>query len=320
VGAVAVVAVAVLALIAAGAHGRLNHAWAEFKRPTESSLHGTSRLGSTSGENRYQAWSSAVREFKHDPLTGTGANTFQLWWTRDGDVGDPILDAHSLYLQTLGELGIVGFALLLAFLLTALWGGGVRVLRAHGARRTALAAALAGSTAIWTSSVADWTWKIPVIPIAALLLIAVVVSAGDREAERPVSLPLAIRAGVVVLGLAALVAIAIPLASTSSIRDSQAAAREGDVATALGDARSAQNVQPGAATPRIQEALLLESEGEYAAAAAAALAATEREPTNWRTWLLLSRIEAQQGQPRAAIRDYRRARALNPHSVLFASS
>lgn len=318
--AIAAVAIAAVVLLATGAPGRVSHAWDEFKRPTSSSVHGTSRLGSTSGENRYQAWSSAVREFRHDPITGTGANTFQLWWTRDGDVAAPILDAHSLYLQTLGELGIVGFALLLAFLVAALWGGGARVLRASGSRRAQLAAALAGSTALWTSSMADWTWKIPVISIAALLLIAVLVTAGDPESDRPASLPVAVRAGVAALSVAALVAIAIPLASTTLIRQSQEAAGEGNTAAALSDARSAQNVQPGAATPRIQEALLLESEGEYAAAAAAAVAATEREPTNWRTWLLLSRIEAQRGRPGAAISDYRRARALNPLSVVFARS
>jgi Flp pilus assembly protein TadD len=79
-------------------------------------------------------------------------------------------------------------------------------------------------------------------------------------------------------------------------------------------------VQPGAATPRVQEALLLESKGEYAPAEEAARAATEREPTNWKTWLLLSRIEAQQGRAEAALRDFRAARSLDPLSEIFADS
>ena len=314
----AVALVGLIAFLAVSGPSRVSHAWHDFKQPSGGSIQGTSRLGSVGGENRYQLWSSAIREFDSEPLKGTGSGTFQLWWTRDADVSAPILDTHSLYLQVLGELGIVGLAILLAFVATTLGGGTARVLRARATRRAPLAAALAGSTVLWTTSLFDWTWKIPIIPIAALLLIAVTISAGDPAPEREPGLRWPLRAGVVAVAVAALIAIAIPLASTSLIRQSQANARDGDTAAALADARSAQNVQPGAATPRIQEALLLEAEGEYAAAASAAVAATEREPTNWRTWLLLSRIEAQRGRAVAAVADYRRARSLNPLSPVFA--
>ena len=121
-----------------------------------------------------------------------------------------------------------------------------------------------------------------------------------------------------IVAIAAIIAIAIPLASTSLVRQSEAKAREGDLAGALEKARSAQNAQPDAASPRLQEALVLEAEGDLGAAAAAARAATERESTNWRTWLVLSRIEAEDGRAAAAVRDYRRARSLNPRSILFA--
>ena len=65
--------------------------------------------------------------------------------------------------------------------------------------------------------------------------------------------------------------------------------------------------------------LLLAGEqiGELGDAAAAARAATEREATNWRTWLVLSRIEAERGRAAAAVRAFRRARSLNPHFSLF---
>jgi O-Antigen ligase len=315
----AAAAIAVVALLAAGAPGKVNHAWHDFKQPTEESAAGTSRLGSTSGENRYQLWSAAVREFDSAPLAGTGANTFQLWWTRDADVEAPTLDTHSLYLQTLGELGIVGLAILGAFIALALAGGVIRVIRSGEASRAYLAAALAASSVIWTTSVFDWTWKLPIVPIAALLLIAVLLTAGDPEPEpeRDSALAWPWRVGVAAASLAAIAFIAIPYAGTSLIRQSQDKAREGDLNGALADARSAQNVQPGAATPRLQEALILEEEGKLPAAGAAARAATEREPTNWRTWLVLSRLEAELGNAAPAVRDYRRARSLNPESPIF---
>lgn len=317
--ATGVAALAILvALAAVDAPGRVSNAWDEFRAPSGESEKGTSRLTSVGGENRYQLWSAAAREFESEPVTGTGSNTFQLWWTRDGDVGEPILDTHSLYMQTLGELGIVGLLLLVAFIATSLLGGTARVLRSVGSRRSQLAAALAGSTVLWSTSIFDWGWKIPVIPIATLLLIAILLTAGDKGDEEPAPLHPGLRAAVAAVALLAVVAIAIPFASTSLVRQSQTDAREGDVPAALEDARSAQNVQPGAATPRVQQALLFESQGDYTPAEEAAKAATEKEPTNWKTWLILSRIEAQNGRPAAAISDYRTARSLAPLSLVFA--
>jgi O-antigen ligase len=311
--------VLLVALLAVGAPSRVSNAWDEFRAPSGHSEKGTSRLTSVGGENRYQLWSAAAREFDSEPLTGTGSGTFQLWWTRDGDVGEPIVDTHSLYMQTLGELGILGLLVLLAFIATSLIGGTARVLRTAGSRRPQLAAALAGSTVLWSTSIVDWGWKIPVIPIATLLLIAILLTAGDKGSEEPAPLHPALRGAVAVGSLAALLAIAIPFAGTSLIRQSQSNAREGDVSAALTDARSAQNVQPGAATPRVQQALLYESVGDYPPAEEAARAATEREPTNWKTWLILSRIEAQRGKPEAALRDFRVARSLDPLSDIFAT-
>jgi Tfp pilus assembly protein PilF len=117
--------------------------------------------------------------------------------------------------------------------------------------------------------------------------------------------------------LAAIVAIAIPLAATGLVRQSEEEFRRGELSAALESARSAQNVEPGAATPRLQQALVLEAAGDLPAAAEAAVAATEREPTNWRTWLVLSRIEAERGHARAAVREYARARSLNRQSPFF---
>jgi tetratricopeptide (TPR) repeat protein len=258
-----------------------------------------------------------VDENASEPLTGTGSGTFEYWWTRNGDVPEIAHDTHSLYLQTLGELGIVGLLVLAAFLIAVLVGGAREVLRA-GRSRPELAAALAGCAAFCLTAISDWMWQIPVLAVAFLLLAAVLVSAeGDpEEGERP-GLALPLRAGVVVAALVAIVVISIPLSSTSLLRQSEADARAGDLSGALDAARSAQNVQPYAASPRLQQALLLESQGDLAPAATAAVAATERESTNWRTWLVLSRIEAELGDASAAVRDYREARRLNPFSELF---
>jgi tetratricopeptide (TPR) repeat protein len=110
----------------------------------------------------------------------------------------------------------------------------------------------------------------------------------------------------------------VPLSSSVLVRQSQADARAGDLTAALQKARSAQNAQPGAASPRLQEALLLEAGGDLDGAALAAQAAIDRERTNWRGWFVQSRIEAERGRPRAALRAYRKASSLNPRSPIFA--
>jgi tetratricopeptide (TPR) repeat protein len=208
--------------------------------------------------------------------------------------------------------------LLGAFLLTILLGGGALAVRAGPEARPWLAAALAGCVAFCVTAGFDWMWQIPVLPVALLLLASVLLTAGDGGGGGGgggVALPL--RIGVAAGAVAALVAIAIPLSSASLVRQSQSDARAGDLAAALTAARSAQNAQPDAASPRIQEALLLEAAGDLPTASAAARAATERERTNWRNWLVLSRLEAKQGHAKAAVHAYLEAKSLNPRSPLF---
>lgn len=317
-GALVVTIVILIATgIAAGAPGRASDAWSEFKE-SNTPVGGAGRLGSIAGESRYAIWSSAVREMRSSPLDGTGAGTFGLWWNRDGDVSESVIDAHSLYLQVLGELGIVGFLLIFGFFVVVLISGGIVAAYSEPRRRPPLAAALAGCVAFCLSAAVDWVWQIPVLAVAMLLLAATLISARDPEPREGASALSALpRAGVAAVAVIAIVVIALPLAGTSLVRQSQDEARAGDYAGALSDARTAQNVEPFAATPRLQEALLLERAGRLRPAAGAARAATEHGATDWSTWLVLSRIEARRGRAAAAIAAYRKARSLNPRSPLF---
>jgi O-antigen ligase len=317
-----VVAVALLAIaaVALGVPGRISNGWDEFKHGGGAGT-GAGRLGSVAGQSRYQLWSAAVRENSTKPLTGTGSGTFEYWWNRDGDTTETVRDTHSLYLQTLGELGIVGFALIIAFLFTILFGGARRLLAAKPRERPQFAAAIAGFLAFCITAVFDWMWQLPVLAVAMLLLASLLVmpaASAEPDPGRSAAFPVPLRFAAALAAPAAIVAIAIPLASASLIRESESDARGGDLSAALQAARTAQNVQPDAAGPRLQQALVLEAQGNLSAAVAAARAATERESTNWRPWLVLSRIEAERGKAAAAVRSYEEARSLNPRSELFA--
>ena len=310
---VALAAILVVAL-AAGAPHRVATAWDDFKQPNNGPGSGHQRLGSVAGESRYQFWSAAIDESRTKPLTGTGSGTFEFWWSRNGTTGETVHDTHSLYMQTLGELGIVGVVLLGSLLLAILVGGGGVVVRAGPESRPWLAAALAGCVAFCFTATFDWMWQIPVLPVVLLLLASLLIG-GDAKPRS--GFPPTLRVATAIVALIAIATIAIPLSSSSLLRQSQSDARDGDAVAAIAAARSAQNAQPDAASPRIQEALLLESSNDLNAAAAAARAATEREETNWRNWLVLARIEAKRGEAKAAIDAYARAKSLNPRSPIF---
>jgi hypothetical protein len=302
-----------LVAAAAGLPGKASDGWHEFTA-AKSLEGGSDRFGSFSSNGRWPLWKATLKEDATDPLRGTGAGSFEQWWAQHGS-GGYVKDAHSLFFETLGELGITGLALIVGFLGWVFWSGARRYRAAAAGRRDQLAAVLAGCLAFLLTAAFDWVWEVAVVPIAFLLLASVLVSAGERRREG--TLPWGVRAAAVPVSIAAMVAIAIPLAAASSLQQSQAAVRGGDYAKALSDARNAQLVEPFAAAYPLQEALVLERLGRLGAAEAMARTATSREPRDWRSWVVLSRLQAERGRAQASLTSYRRARELNPNSLLF---
>jgi hypothetical protein len=151
------------------------------------------RSGATEPRASYYrvAWHD---EAARHPVLGTGAGTFGLYWDRSGKAVDlgGALDAHSLYLETLAELGIPGLVLLLAMLLAPLR-------RAVAERhRPYVPAALGAYAAFLVHAGLDWDWELPAVVVAALCCAAAVATAALRTEE-----PLGSRARALVLAAAA---------------------------------------------------------------------------------------------------------------------
>ena len=319
-GVVAAVAViAVVGAVALDAPDRISNAWERFKSPDVVGA-GGERFEAVSGNGRYQYWGSALDAFEAKPLTGVGAGGYEFWWDREGDLSSLIVDAHSLVFETAAELGLFGVALLVAAIGAVLAIGIRRALAARGVQRGLIAGAVAGCAAFAFAMAIDWGWELTVLPVAFLLLAAAILADGE-PAERPTPgrrrRPVAwlVLAGVAIPALAILV---LSLISARGVVESQEAYREGDFDAAATAARTAQDAQPWAAQPRLEEALALEGSGELDAAAAAAQEAVEREETNWENWITLSRIERKLDDEAAAAEAYDRARSLNPRSEVFA--
>jgi hypothetical protein len=130
------------------------------------------------------------REFLAHPLLGSGAGTFGSYWDRFGPVAlwGGALDAHSLYLETLAELGPIGLLLLLVFLAYPLRAALVTRGRPY------VAAAAAAYAAFVFHAGLDWDWEMPVVVVAGLACGAAVI-AGALTA--PARLPTRARAAVV---------------------------------------------------------------------------------------------------------------------------
>lgn len=315
------VLVAITAGAALGLPGKVSSGWEEFKQPVNPGSDSV-RFSSVSGSGRYQWWRSAVDASANDPLIGIGPGTFEFWWARgDGGVPGFVRDAHSLYLETLGELGIVGMALILAFVGGILAIGISHTTRSRGDPRHAglLAAGSAGAAAFAVAAAVDWAWELTVLPATFLLLGAALIGAGSAGEPDQRSSRQPARAVLAILALCSLLVIGIPLMGALAVERSQSQVNQRLLPEALESAARADDLEPYAATPNVQEALVLELGGDLVGAVEAAREATADEPTNWRTWLILSRIEAELGNTEAATEAYGKARSLNPRSYLFAS-
>jgi hypothetical protein len=319
------VAVAAATAVAAGAPAALQNTWDEFRAPP-STVAGTSerdllaRLQSATSRGRYQYWEAAADAQRTDPWRGIGPGTFELWWARNGTTQGFVRDAHSLYAESLGELGLVGLALVAGVLLTLLVVGAARALRAPPELRILLAGATATIAVFATTAAYEWVWELAAL-VSAMLVVGAAVLAGtttppppEPPSRRRARVP---RLIVAIFALAALPAVAVPLASAVAVRGSQRAVHDGRLAEALHEAADAERLQPYAATPWLQQALIAEEGGDLGTARTAVRNATSREPTNWRPWLIRARIEALAGNGASAVDAYRRARALNPRSAIF---
>ena len=285
-------------------------------------------LLSGNGSGRWQFWASALDEWRSNPVAGRGAGTYESWWAQHGSFPYFLRDAHSLYLEVLGELGIVGFALLVAALATSLVVGARRYADARDElERGYLAALLAVAVAWAVAAGIDWIWELTSVTAVAVASFGLLTGPAT-DATGPTLATARSRRGrgrrsfgpgvaLLVGGWLLICLLAVPLLAQVEIGNSQDAVRRGDARSALDDARKARNIQPWASSPYLQLALVAEQQGELDTARSFIDAAIDRDPRNWRLWLVAARLETKAGAFRAGAARLAQAERLNPRSPLF---
>ena len=323
----ALVVAATLVLVAAAVAANPRERFDNFKSipPKEVTTDLQAHLVSGSGNGRWQLWQSAVDQFEEHPLVGDGAGSYEAWWTQHGTVAVFVRDAHSLYLETLGELGVIGFAILVAALLAALVTGVLRTRKSEGDGRAATAALTAALTAYLFEAGFDWMWEMTVVSLVAVVCVGLLTGpatcfGGRRsrgEARESRWSDVALRIAGVLTVLVLVVVQGIPLVAQGAVGRSQDAVRQGDSEQALDAATRAERVQPWAASTHLQRALVEELMGNLPAARTAVRQALEHDAEDWRLWIVAARIETKMGAFPEAQRSLARAIELNPNSRIL---
>ena len=279
-----------------------------------------SRLSSSGNNGRIAQWEVALDSFRESPVRGEGAGTYQLKWAEDRPYRFTVIDAHSLYLEVLGELGVVGL-LLVGGALIAIGVGIAR--RARGEQRGAYALVLALG-AIWAVHAGvDWDWEMPVITVWLFALAGLGLSRPrDRSVPSPASSyePSRIVRVLAALAVAAIAIVPAAIAVSQSRLDSAIAEFDrGDCDAAIASARGSLDALALRAEPHEVIGYCEVRLGEGALAQEAMEKAVDRDPGNWEAHYGLALVRAAYGiDPVPELREASRpqpARAERPRTA-----
>jgi O-antigen ligase len=261
------------------------------------------RLFSLSGSSRAQYWHVAWRDYQQHPWLGSGAGSFQREWLRSRPADLPVLDAHSLYLETLAELGPVGLGLLAALLALPFAAGLI-------SRKQPLAApAFGGYVAYLVHAAQDWDWELPAVTLAGLgCAVALLILAG-REPRRPLGRRARV-AGIGAAVLLALVALAA-LAGNQTLAAASASLDADEPVRAARDARWAKRLVPWSPEPWRLHGEALLSQGDLDGARRDFQSALRKDSSDWDSWVDLALV-TRGGAQRRAVEQAHRLNPLEP--------
>jgi hypothetical protein len=298
---VAAVGAIVFGLVAGGGPVRIgHHAYDRFLANPVANSNLNQRIFQLSSNGRVDLWHVAWRDFSRHPALGSGAGTYESYWYQHRRSDQTVRDAHSLYIETLAELGAPGLALLLGMVLVPFAGLSAR-------RRPLVSLALGAYACLLVHAAYDWDWELPAVMLAGTWCgLAALVERRDPERALRVGIPARAAVGAVAFAFGAFsfVGLVQNLATTSGTN----ALREGNATKAAREARRAASWAPWAAQPW---ALLAQAElgqDHQRAAVSALRQAIDRQPEDYTLWRQLALVT--RGPERREAQ--RRLRELNP--------
>jgi O-Antigen ligase len=269
------------------------------------------RLTNPGNHGRLDHWRVALEGFGDEPIHGGGAGTYEILWARERPRAFTVINGHSLYMETLAELGIVG-GLLLGLGLFGIAAGMAR--RVRGPDRALYAAPLAMLIAWLANAGVDWSWEMPAVSAWAFAFGGLSLA---RAAEEPARLAPPGRLARVVMGLLCLLLAATPFLVWRSQRELDVAAaafKRGDCGQAIDRALAAAEPLPVRPEPFELLAYCDVRLGRPDLAVRVMQTAVGKDPRAWQLRYGLALVLASAGRdPDTPLRD---ARRLNPREDL----
>ena len=303
---VAAVGLAVVLVRLGGPAEMADDAWRSFKdqnpAPSGEINDLNRRLFTLRGLGRVEFWEASLRQNQERPLLGAGAGAFEQHWLRERTFASQIRDAHSLYMEMLGEVGWIGLALLALSLTLPLAAG----LRARGHRL--VPGAFGAFVAFLAHAGVDWDWEVPAVTLVALASAAALLIAARERTGRPAFVSLGVRVSLVAALFAVVAFSTIGLVGNRALGRAGAAAEQARWRDAEREARTAQRWAPWAAAAWQHMGKAELGLGRPRQARASLLEAARKDPRDWRIWYDLG--TASGGRKR--LQAYRRAARLNP--------
>jgi UDP-GlcNAc:undecaprenyl-phosphate GlcNAc-1-phosphate transferase len=325
-------------VVAAGSAQRIDrnvrnqwHAFTHLAEPGSSSVASSasqSRLLSGAG-NRYDYWRIAWRVWREHPVLGVGAGNYPRPYYQQRATTEDIEQPHSIELQALSDLGIVGALLLAGFIGGIGWG----VLRMRpAAARSPLSRALmvggVGAIGAWLAQTSvDWMHLLPGLTAIAIVAAAVLVRPRSPQTAGAVSRhsrfggALASRPALALGASAVLVTLVVAGASLSrqGLADLYRTQAQHELAAhpaaAITDANRSLNIDSDAVETYYVKAAALARFDQAASAQAVLHQSLEQEPNNFVTWTLLGDIAVRERRIGVAKHDYDTAHKLNPRNL-----
>lgn len=339
----------VLALaVAAGSAHRIEHdardQWHAFTHLTNPSTGGSSSASASQsrllsgGGNRYDYWRIAWHVWREHPLLGVGAGNYARSYYQQRATTEDIQQPHSIELQTLSELGLVG-ALLLAGLIVGIAWGAVRMrpaARRSAVTRSLMVGAVGTFTAWLVQTSVDWMQLLPGLTAIAIAAAAIMVR--PRRLPRPIGAAardprfgdsrfgkaLTSRPALALGASAVVVTLIVAGASLSrqGLADLYRERAQNELsarpASALADANRSLEIDSDAVETYYVKAAALAHFDQAAGAVEALRQALTHEPDNFVTWALLGDIAVRERRLGVARHDYARAHRLNPRETILA--
>jgi O-antigen ligase len=296
---VALLAVAAVALAHSGSGSRLYNGPAASNRRA---------LTPRKLSGRVPLWRQAWRDWEAHPALGSGGGTFEQWWLRHRRTSANVRDAHSLYLETLAELGPLGLALLLTVLALPL------LPLARARFHPFVPGTAAAYVAYLVHAAGDWDWEMPAVTLLGLLCGGALLLSVRPARQR--TLPAPVR-GVALAGSLTLAFVGfVGLIGTGALDASTRAAASERWPQSASDARKAIRWLPWSAEAWRRLGVAESNEDRPAAAGASLRNAIAKDPEEWRPWVSLMRLDTGHAQ-RQALKEAARLNPRDPEVVQF---